>query len=46
MSRTLLVGGQWRKSTTWPFELAIVSNTIHPEIPATGRLQPITREER
>ena len=42
MSRTPLVGGQWRKSTTWPFELAIVSNTIHPEIPATGTLQPIT----
>ncbi|HJW59389.1 MAG TPA: ABC transporter substrate-binding protein, partial [Actinomycetota bacterium] len=42
VSRTPLVGGQWRKGTTWPFELAIVSNTIHPEIPATGTLQPIT----
>ena len=47
VSRTPLVGGQWRKGTTWPFELAIVSNTIHPEIPATGTLQPITDlEER
>jgi hypothetical protein len=42
VSRTPLVGGQWRKGTTWPFELAIVSNTIHPEIPATGTLQSIT----
>jgi branched-chain amino acid transport system substrate-binding protein len=42
VSRTPLVGGQWRKGATWPFELAIVSNTVHPEIPATGTLQPIT----
>jgi branched-chain amino acid transport system substrate-binding protein len=42
VSRTPLVGGQWRKGTTWPFELAIVSNTVHPEIPATSSLQPIT----
>jgi branched-chain amino acid transport system substrate-binding protein len=41
VSRTPLVGGQWRKGTTWPYELTIVSNTVHPEIPATGRLQPI-----
>jgi branched-chain amino acid transport system substrate-binding protein len=43
VSRTPLVGGQWRKSEgTYPFELAIVSNTVHPEIPATSTLQPIT----
>ena len=42
VSRTPLVGGQWRKGTTWPFELEIVSNTVHPEIPATSTLQPIT----
>jgi branched-chain amino acid transport system substrate-binding protein len=41
VSRTPLVGGQWRRGTTWPFELEIVSNTVHPEIPATGTLQPI-----
>jgi branched-chain amino acid transport system substrate-binding protein len=41
VSRTPLVGGQWRRGTTWPYELTIVSNTVHPEIPATGRLQPI-----
>ena len=42
VSRTPLVGGQWRRGRTWPFELAIVSNTAHPEIPATSTLQPIT----
>jgi branched-chain amino acid transport system substrate-binding protein len=41
VSRTPLVGGQWRTGTTWPLELQIVSNAVHPEIPAAGRLQPI-----
>jgi branched-chain amino acid transport system substrate-binding protein len=41
VSRTPLVGGQWRRGRRWPFELEIVSNTSHPEIPATGTLQPI-----
>ena len=41
VSRTPLVGGQWRRGKSWPFELAIVSNAAHPEIPATSTLQPI-----
>jgi branched-chain amino acid transport system substrate-binding protein len=41
VSRTPLVGGQWRQGRTWPLELEIVSNTAHPEIPATSTLQPI-----
>jgi branched-chain amino acid transport system substrate-binding protein len=41
VSRTPLVGGQWRRSRAWPYELQIVSNTAHPEIPATSTLQPI-----
>ncbi|HSO54741.1 MAG TPA: ABC transporter substrate-binding protein [Actinomycetes bacterium] len=41
VSRTPLVGGQWRRGRSWPFELAIVSNAAHPEIPATSTLQPI-----
>ena len=41
VARTPLVGGQWRKGTRWPFELEIVSNATHPEIPATGSLRPI-----
>jgi branched-chain amino acid transport system substrate-binding protein len=41
VSRTPLVGGQWRRGRSWPFELEIVSNESHPEIPATGTLAPI-----
>jgi branched-chain amino acid transport system substrate-binding protein len=41
VARTPLVGGQWRRGRDWPFELEIVSNTIHPEIPTTSTLQPI-----
>jgi branched-chain amino acid transport system substrate-binding protein len=41
VARTPLVGGQWRRGRTWPFELQIVCNTNHPEIPATSTLQPI-----
>jgi branched-chain amino acid transport system substrate-binding protein len=41
VSRTPLVGGQWRRGRGWPFELEIVSNTVHPEIPTTSTLQPI-----
>ena len=42
VARTPLVGGQWRRGTRWPFELAIVSNASNPEIPATGTLQPFS----
>jgi branched-chain amino acid transport system substrate-binding protein len=42
VSRTPLVGGQWRRGTTWPFELEIVSNNAYPDIPASSTLQPIT----
>jgi branched-chain amino acid transport system substrate-binding protein len=41
VARTPLVGGQWRRGSTWPFELEIVSNATHPEIPAGSTLQPI-----
>ncbi len=33
---TPLVGGQWRKGTKFPYELDIVFNDAHPEIPLTG----------
>jgi branched-chain amino acid transport system substrate-binding protein len=42
VSRTPLVGGQWRRGQTWPFELEIVSNSAYPDIPASSTLQPIT----
>ena len=42
VSKTPLVGGQWRKGTTFPYDLVIVSNKDHPEIPSSGTtLQPI-----
>jgi branched-chain amino acid transport system substrate-binding protein len=41
VARTPLVGGQWRRGRTWPYELEIVTNTFHPEIPTAGTLQPI-----
>ena len=42
VAKTPLVGGQWRKSDgKYPFELVIVSNKDHPEIPKAGSLEPI-----
>jgi branched-chain amino acid transport system substrate-binding protein len=41
VAKTPLVGGQWRKSSggPYPFELVIVSNKEHPNIPAGGKVQ-------
>jgi len=42
VAKTPLVGGQWVKGTgDFPYELVIVSNKDHPEIPAAGSMQPI-----
>jgi branched-chain amino acid transport system substrate-binding protein len=42
VAKTPLVGGQWVKGTgDFPYELVIVSNKDHPEIPAAGTMQPI-----
>ena len=42
VAKTPLVGGQWRKASgKYPFELVIVSNKDHPEIPKAGSLEPI-----
>jgi branched-chain amino acid transport system substrate-binding protein len=38
VAKTPLVGGQWRKTGT-KYELVIVSNADHPEIPAAGKVQ-------
>jgi branched-chain amino acid transport system substrate-binding protein len=35
---TPLVNGQWVKGQKWPYELQIVNNTRHPEIPITAEL--------
>jgi hypothetical protein len=37
IAKTPLVGGQWRRGGTFPFELAIVSNRAHPDQDQTGR---------
>jgi branched-chain amino acid transport system substrate-binding protein len=41
VAKTPLVGGQWRRGSSYPFELVIVSNSGAPGIPTAGRLQPI-----
>jgi branched-chain amino acid transport system substrate-binding protein len=37
VARTYLVGGQWRRGTTFPFDLVVVSNAKLAEVPAAGR---------
>jgi branched-chain amino acid transport system substrate-binding protein len=42
VAKTPLVGGQWVKGTgDFDYDLVIVSNKDHPEIPAAGTMQPI-----
>jgi branched-chain amino acid transport system substrate-binding protein len=41
VAKTPLAGGQWRLGRDHPFELVVVSNGGHPEIPAPGQLLPI-----
>ena len=40
--KTPLVGGQWRRKADGKFDLVIVDNTHAPEIPAGGKMEPIT----
>lgn len=35
---TPLVGGQWKRGTAFPYELAVVNNARAPDIPLTGEL--------
>jgi branched-chain amino acid transport system substrate-binding protein len=39
--RTPLVGGQWVKGATRPFDLAVVNNVMAPQIAVTATLQPM-----
>jgi branched-chain amino acid transport system substrate-binding protein len=41
VAKTPLVGGQWGKGTSFPYEMVVVSNTLAPEIPAPGKLRLI-----
>lgn len=42
-AKTPLVGGQWRSTPggPHPFDLVIVSNTLAPQIPTGGQVQPL-----
>jgi branched-chain amino acid transport system substrate-binding protein len=42
VTTTPLVGGQWRRGGSYPYDLTIVSNAQHPEIPASGAVQALT----
>jgi branched-chain amino acid transport system substrate-binding protein len=39
--KTPLVGGQWRKGTTYPYELTICSNVAGPMIAVQDKVQPL-----
>jgi branched-chain amino acid transport system substrate-binding protein len=41
VAKTPVVGGQWRRGTSTPFDLVIVSNTRAPGIPAAGAVEPL-----
>ena len=41
VTKTPLVGGQWRRKDDGTFELVIVDNKTAPEIPAGGEMQPL-----
>lgn len=41
VSKTPLVGGQWRAGTDFPNELTVVTNTLAPDIPTSGEMEPI-----
>jgi branched-chain amino acid transport system substrate-binding protein len=43
VAKTPLVGGQWRATPggPHPFDLVVVSNTLAPQIPAGGRVEPL-----
>lgn len=41
VAKTPLVGGQWRRSTDGQYELTVVSNKQHPQIPLGGRVEAL-----
>jgi branched-chain amino acid transport system substrate-binding protein len=41
VAKTPLVGGQWRKSKKYPYEIVIVSNPGHPNIPKAGHVEAL-----
>jgi branched-chain amino acid transport system substrate-binding protein len=41
VAKTPLVGGQWRKSKKYPYEIVIVANPGHPNIPRAARVEAL-----
>ncbi|WP_213006142.1 ABC transporter substrate-binding protein [Paractinoplanes toevensis] len=41
VAKTPLVGGQWRKGTTYPYDLVVVSNPLKTAVPVAGQVQPL-----
>jgi branched-chain amino acid transport system substrate-binding protein len=37
---TPCVGAQWKKGTTYPYEMCVVDNTLMPNVPLTNNLGP------
>jgi branched-chain amino acid transport system substrate-binding protein len=37
---TPCVGVQWKKGTTYPYQMYVVDNTLMPNVPLTGTLEP------
>lgn len=44
IAKTPLTGGQWRRTTAGehPFELVVVSNTLAPQVPVAGPVEPLS----
>jgi branched-chain amino acid transport system substrate-binding protein len=41
VAKTPLVGGQWRKGKKYPYEIVIVANPGHPNIPKAGHVEAL-----
>lgn len=45
VAKTPLVGGQWRLAKSggpFKYDLVITSNSMAPQVPAAGKMQPLT----
>ena len=44
VAKTPLTGGQWRLTDggQFPYEIVIVSNSLAPEIPTAGKVEPLS----
>ena len=42
VSKTPLVGGQWRRGSAFKYDLVITSNETAPQIPTGGKMEALT----